>query len=144
MDTQENTKIDIRKTDEWNPNPSGKGGFAENPQNRNPGGWKSEDSISHQYKKLIRMTYKEVQKWLEEREEKGLTLAEEIAYNNVLKARDILDYTKEVTDRTEGKAPQTIVHEGGLFSQNKLEIVEVQPTLNEKDIVNVDESTQVV
>lgn len=90
--------------DSWNPNPTGKGGFGDNPENRNPGGWKKEDSISYQYNKLMRMTPDEFNSFEPE------TVAQEIAYKRIKIARTEagLYDTKEITDRTEGKAAQSI------------------------------------
>lgn len=34
---------------------------------------------------------------------------------------------KEVFDRLDGQAPQTLIHEGGFFSESKLEIVTINP-----------------
>lgn len=92
------------------PNPTGKGGFGDHPEHRNPGGWKKEDSISYQYQKLIRMKPEDLQAF------EPQTVAQQIAKQRVLEMlRDndeskgrALDVTKEVTDRIEGKAPQFI------------------------------------
>lgn len=93
-------------------NPEGKGGFAENPENRSDGRWKSEDSIPYNYNKLLRMTVKEVKDWLVEHPDEERTMAQELAYQSVVSARSDLGYLKEVTDRTSGKAPQTIKYDG--------------------------------
>lgn len=87
-------------------NPSGIGGFGDNPENRNPGGWKKEDSISYQYNKLMRLSVGEFKKWLEENPEEARTMAQELAYQALLSARKDLGYLKEITDRTEGKPLQ--------------------------------------
>lgn len=84
------------------PNPTGKGGFGDNPQNRNPGGWKKEESISYQYNRLGRMTDQEFAEYVPQ------TKFERIAYNRIKDAEDSLNDTKEITDRVEGKAPQSI------------------------------------
>ena len=91
-------------------NPTGKGGFGDNPGNRNSGTWNKEDSIGYQYNKLIRMTVKEIKTWLQDNPDETRTLAQDMAYNAVLQARKDLAYLKEVTDRTEGKATQGIDH----------------------------------
>lgn len=39
-------------------NPTGKGGFRDNPQNIGTGSWKKEDSIGYQYNKIIRLPLK--------------------------------------------------------------------------------------
>jgi hypothetical protein len=49
-------------------------------------------------------------------------MIEEQAYNAVLKARTKLDYLKEQNDRTEWKAPQTVVVDDGFFSKEKLKV----------------------
>jgi hypothetical protein len=86
------------------PNPSGKGGFADHPENRNPGGWKKEGSISYQYNRLMRMTPDEIRLF------KAETVAQKIALARITEALKVggLSETKEITDRTEGKAPQYI------------------------------------
>lgn len=42
------------------PNPTGKGGFGDNPQNRNPGGWKKEDTARYKLELLIKMSDEEL------------------------------------------------------------------------------------
>lgn len=90
------------------PNPTGKGGFGDNPQNRSDGGWKKEDSYSYQLRLMDRMTVKEFKEWLVDNPEDKRTMAQEKAYYAQVKARKDLQYLKEVTDRTEGKALQVI------------------------------------
>lgn len=90
------------------PNPSGKGGFGDNPQNRSDGGWKKEDSYSYQLRLMDRMTVKEFKEWITNHPEDERTMAQEKAYYAQLNARKDLHYLKEVTDRTEGKALQII------------------------------------
>lgn len=90
------------------PNPTGKGGFQDHPELRSNGGWKKEDSISYQYNFLIRLKVDEFRDWLQKHPEKERTMAQELAYQAVLKARKELKYLVEITDRVEGKAPQTM------------------------------------
>lgn len=90
------------------PNPTGKGGFQDHPELRNPGGWKKEDSYSYQLNLMDRMTVKDFKNWLNDHPEDKRTMAQEKAYNAQLKSRKELMWLKEVTDRTEGKAPQSI------------------------------------
>lgn len=42
------------------PNPSGKGGFADNPQNRNPGGWKKEDTPRFKLEQMMKLSESEL------------------------------------------------------------------------------------
>jgi len=103
-----NTKDIKPKTKGHNRNPTGKGGFKDNPENRNAGYWSSEDSIGFQYKKLIKLTVDEFKTWINDNPEKQRTIAQELAYQAVIQARKDLAYLKEVTDRTEGRASQSI------------------------------------
>lgn len=89
-------------------NPTGKGGFRDNPENRNAGFWSSKDSISFQYKKLQRLTIEQLEKWIEENPKSKRTVAEDLAYKAMVKAQKELPYLKEVTDRSEGRAPQIV------------------------------------
>lgn len=89
---------------DYTPNPTGKGGFQERPNDRNDGRWNKDDSISYQYNKLLRMSPEELDDFMPE------TNAQAIAKKRILAAvgdNGLLD-TKEITDRVEGKAPQSI------------------------------------
>jgi hypothetical protein len=86
------------------PNPTGKGGFQERPQDRSNGRWNKDESISYQYNKLLRMTPEELDDFIPQ------TNAQAIAKTRIIAARGdngLMD-TKEITDRVEGKAPQSI------------------------------------
>lgn len=89
-------------------NPTGKGGFKDNPENRNSGYWSAEDSISFQYKKLQKLTIEELEQWISQNPKSVRTVAQDLAYKALVKAQKELSYLKEVTDRTEGKASQAI------------------------------------
>ena len=106
------------------PNPTGKGGFRDHPENMSGGYWDSTQSISYNYNKMLRMTRAEFNKWIEKHPEKERTVAQEMAYNAVMKAMDDRGYLEEVTDRTEGKATQKTEFAGdvtlkGLVSELK-------------------------
>lgn len=86
-------------------NPTGKGGFQERPQDRSDGRWDKESSISYQYQKLMRLPPSELASFKPE------TVAQEIALARLRAARKMdsgLPDTKEISDRTEGRAPQAI------------------------------------
>lgn len=95
---------------DMNRNPKGKGGFGDNPQNRNPGGWKKEESISYQYNRLIRFSPDELDKFIPKTiaEKVALKRVKEMLEDNNATKGGALQVTKEVTDRIEGKAPQFI------------------------------------
>ena len=81
-------------------NPNGKGGFGDNPQNRANGRWSKDTSISYWYNHIIRLSVSDFNSFKPE------TIAQELAYNSVIEAKNELSYLKEVTDRTEGRAMQ--------------------------------------
>lgn len=87
-------------------NPEGKGGFADNPQNRSSGHWDKEESISYWYNKLLRMTDEEFADWQPKNK------AQRIALKRIVAAEGgdelALKNTKEITDRTEGRPKQDI------------------------------------
>lgn len=93
------------------PNPEGKGGFADNPQNIARGRWSKDTSISYWYNKLLRVSLDDFNAFVPE------TMAQKAAHKAVKQTVNRLDFLKEVTDRTEGKAPMTIDHtnNGGSF-----------------------------
>ena len=98
--------IDRNKKGQFVKGGKNKHNFKNSPQYINGGRWDEEKSISFQYKKLIRMTPGQFRRWEIDHKENERTVAQEIAHKAVEKARDDLAYLKEVTDRTEGKAPQ--------------------------------------
>ena len=105
-------------------NPTGKGGFQERPQDIHPGGWKKENSIGYQYRMLIKLSVSEFDNWKRKYPRKIRTMAQEIAYQAVISSIYDIKYLEEVTDRTEGKAPQVIEHEGELkhtFDEKQVE-----------------------
>ena len=112
------------------PNPTGKGGFGDHPENRNPGGWKPEYTFSYQYRRFMNMTVEEFKAWKDLTADKDKTMVEELAYVAVLKARSDIRDRQEITDRTEGKAPQTVIVDGGFFSKEKLKVEVVDEQRN--------------
>lgn len=83
-------------------NPKGKGGFADNPENKANGRWSKDTSISYWYNHLIRISIDEFESF------ECKTVAQQLAYNSVIEAKTELGYLKEVTDRTDGKSFQQI------------------------------------
>lgn len=77
---------------------------------RSDGRWKKEDSISYQYNYLIRLTKAELTEFSRKDD---LTVAQRIAVGRVLDAMGsgtgiALSNTAEITNRTEGRATQSI------------------------------------
>lgn len=83
-------------------------GFDKHPENRSDGGWKKENSIGYQYRRFLNMTTEELKAWDKSTPENERTVAMDIAYAQIVQSRKSLPHAKEVTDRTEGKAPQAI------------------------------------
>lgn len=46
---------------DMNRNPTGKGGFGDHPENRNPGGWRKEDTPRYKLEKMMKLNHKELQ-----------------------------------------------------------------------------------
>lgn len=91
------------KNEDMNRNPDGKGGFGDNPQNRSNGRWDKEQSISYWYNKLGRMPDEEYNSF------KPANQNQRIAKSMIEDASSSRpDIVKEITDRTEGKAPQSV------------------------------------
>lgn len=90
------------------PNPTGKGGFVDNPENRANGRWSKENSIPYCQNMFIRMTVEEFLKWEQENPPSKRTMAQQIAYKSVVESEKELNYLKEVTDRTSGKPSQSV------------------------------------
>lgn len=101
-------------------NPTGKGGFGDHPENRNPGGWKKENTFSYQMNRFKNMTIDELDEWNRTTPKSKRTVAEDLAFNRIFNAREDLAEFKEVADRTEGKAKQVIETEATVqFKSNK-------------------------
>ena len=81
-------------------------GFNKHPEHISPGGWKKENTISYQYKRFLNMTPGELREFANV-PDKDRTVAMDIAYSQVIASRKSLQHTKEITDRTEGKAKET-------------------------------------
>ncbi len=59
---QQRIAMTKKTTDQdMNRNPEGKGGFGDNPQNRNPGGWVKTDTPRFKLEKMMKLSHKELQ-----------------------------------------------------------------------------------
>ena len=111
-------------------NPNGVGGFQDHPEIINEGGRpKKQESFTWWINKFKNMSQDEFLSWDEKTPDKEKTVASALAYARVFAARTSLKDFREIADRSEGKAPQTIIFDGGFFSERKLEISEVSNDL---------------
>jgi hypothetical protein len=110
MENQEKeitTEQDIRKTPGWNPNPTGKGGFAEHPENRSPGGWDKNNTFSYWMNYFKSITVPEFEKYEKENHD-TMTMSCLAAYARVGKMVKDLTEFQVVANRTEGMPKQSI------------------------------------
>lgn len=107
-------------------NPDGKGGFADNPQNRANGRWSKENSQNYCLNYFLQMTESELLDWEKENPSDKRTVAQALAYARVIMARKELADYREVVDRTEGKPMQhsDITTRGEKFGGLSLETLE--------------------
>lgn len=102
-------------------NPTGKGGFAEHPENINRDGrTKNEQRVGYWLQFFKNMTGKEFKDYLSSRSADDMYVAEVFAVERIKRARTNLEDYDRVVDRTEGKSQQTLIHEGGFFSESEL------------------------
>jgi hypothetical protein len=115
------------------PNPEGKGGFADNPQNINAGGRpKNAESFAYWYRTFKEMTKDELAQWKLDTPEGSRTIACSLALVRITNAEMDLKEFQEIADRSEGKATQTLKHEGEMITGLKVEIVNgTEPESNE-------------
>lgn len=107
---------------DMNRNPTGRGGFKDNPQNRSNGGWKKEMVFSYQYRRFMNMTIEELQNYALTPKDKR-TVVEDLAYNAVVRAKNSLADVKEITDRTEGKPQQSVDVTSGDMPINQVRVI---------------------
>lgn len=89
------------------PNPTGKGGFQERPEDINRDGhWDPNMTFSYQYRKFNNMAVDEFKDWKDKNPQR--TMVQELAWTAVFKARTEHKYLTEVANRTEGMPKQAI------------------------------------
>lgn len=88
----------------WIPNPTGKGGFQDHPEFRNPGGRpKNIESVVWWMRKFLEMTKEEFENWKKNQPPGSIKIAAEIAWERVKNAKKKLPDFREVVDRAEGR-----------------------------------------
>lgn len=113
--------------------------FGSRPENRSNGHWRKEDSYSYQLRLMDRMTVADFKAWIKNNPEATRTMAQEKAYHAQVKSRRELTWLKEVTDRTEGKAPQNIdLTTGGEKLANTFEAQQAEILLALKNLLEGD------
>jgi len=102
-------KKDEKKNSRYNCNPTGKGGFGDRPEDINYAGRPdNENSFMYWMNYFKSLTVEEFKLWEDVVPEGERTMAANLAYFRVSKAHNNLDEFREVADRTEGKAPQSL------------------------------------
>jgi hypothetical protein len=95
------------------PNPTGKGGFGDNPQNRSDGRWSKDNSFSYWMNHFKSLTITEFEEYQEKKPREQRTMAEQLAFTRVNNAQMNLKEFEVVANRTEGKPKQNIDHTTG-------------------------------
>lgn len=113
-------------------NPTGKGGFQERPQDRSSGTWDKTMVFSYQYRRFMNMTTAELKEY-SSKPDTERTVVEDLAYSRVIAAKKSLPDVKEISDRTEGKAPQSIDVTSGGEKLNIALVEFVDPNGDSKD-----------
>lgn len=103
----ESTNQVLKKKTPQERNPTGKGGFQDHPELRSPGGWRKEMVFSYQYKRFMNMSEEEFSAWPKTPKSER-TMVELGAYMRVKEMLNSLPDAKEITDRTEGRAAQSV------------------------------------
>jgi hypothetical protein len=106
VEVKEEVKETTKQVSEVTPpekrNPTGKGGFGDNPQNRSDGRWSKENSFSYWMNYFKSLTVRQFFLYESTKPEDERTVAESLAYARVSKSRNDLKEFQEVANRTEG------------------------------------------
>ena len=103
------------------PNPTGKGGFKDNPQNIGDGRPKNQQSITYWMHQFLDMYQDEFDAWVKDTSDKPMAAI--LAHQAVKNSKAELPERKEVADRTEGRAKQTFEHQGEVISDVNIRII---------------------
>lgn len=84
-------------------NPTGKGGFGDNPQNRSDGRWSKANSFSYWMNYFKSLSFKEFKDYDKTKPLEERTVSEQLAYVRVSRSTEHLSEFQEVANRTEGR-----------------------------------------
>ncbi len=119
------------------PNPTGKGGFGDHPENRASGFWSKENSVPYWQKNFLKMSYEEFENWLKNNPEH--TTAQRIAHESITKRGKNFKYHKDLIDRTSGTPTQHIEQNTTVdLGESIIKELKVNITGNPKYIVEGD------
>ena len=125
----------------WNFNPTGIGGFGENPQNINPGGKPKKQQLFSYWLPFFKdLPDDEFNNYIKTRGKGNMYMAESIAYERVKKSKEDTAEYKDLADRTEGRAvsrTEITGSEGGAIAIETKLSPEQQETINDglKDLL---------
>lgn len=103
-------KDKAKSTSKQVPNPTGKGGFAEHPENRSNGSWVKTETFRYWFGVFKEMTVEELKNWEKKNPESKRSVASSLAYSRIIKSQKDLREFQEVANRSEGMPKQTIEH----------------------------------
>ena len=100
-------KVKTTKQVQWNPNPTGKGGFKEHPELRSDGRWGKDNSQSYWLNKFQSLSVKEFKDWPVNNSENRRSVAADLAYMRIADAKKDIKAYEVVMNRAEGMPRQT-------------------------------------
>ena len=104
------------------PNPTGRGGFQDHPELRNPGGRpKNAESFAYLYGQFKNMSVRELKNWQDTNPEDTRTVASDLAFTRIINAKKDLREFQEVANRSEGMPKQTNELSG--IDGNNIEVI---------------------
>lgn len=124
---EKNTTNQVKKA----PNPTGKGGFGDNPQNRSDGRWSKEQSQSYWMNYFLRLSVTDFEKYKKDKPKELRTIAEQLAFNRVAESINELKSYEIVANRTEGKPKES--HEISGKDGGPIEITKVEWVIDRGD-----------
>ncbi len=104
-------EITTEQVNKQAPNPTGKGGFGDHPENRSPGGWDKNNSYSYWLNFFKSLSVEEFNKYQKENKD-TMTMAAVGAWTRLAKSRELREF-QEVANRTEGMPKQPLEHSTG-------------------------------